>query len=59
MGSSAEPVVIGKISGEEAEKCPICLNTFTTQEVGIPNSCIHTFCCTCLQEWSEVIVKFK
>jgi hypothetical protein len=41
------------------QKCPICLKTFTTQEVGIPDCCTHTFCFTCLHEWAEEIVKFK
>jgi PHD and RING finger domain-containing protein 1 len=34
-------------------KCPVCSATFTTQEVGTPDTCDHTFCATCLQEWSK------
>jgi hypothetical protein len=28
---------------EDSEKCPICLHTFSTHEVGIPDTCNHTF----------------
>jgi hypothetical protein len=40
-------------TGPEPVKCPICLREFTTQEVCTPESCNHTFCVHCLQEWSE------
>ncbi|XP_023704168.1 PHD and RING finger domain-containing protein 1-like isoform X2 [Cryptotermes secundus] len=54
MSPSGEPVVnVISSSDAGAEECPICFNTFTTQEVGIPDCCKHTFCCTCLEEWSE------
>jgi hypothetical protein len=53
--TSDEPVVNAKSSSDEAEECLICLNIFTTQEVGIPNCCNHTFCCTCIQEWSKAL----
>jgi PHD and RING finger domain-containing protein 1 len=53
MSRSGEPVVNAKSSSDEAEKCPICLNAFTTQEIGLPDCCNHAFCCTCLEEWSK------
>jgi hypothetical protein len=34
-------------------KCPVCSATFTTQEVGTPDTCDHTFCAACLQEWTK------
>jgi hypothetical protein len=40
-------------TGREPVKCPICLREFSTQEVGTPESCNHSFCADCLQEWSE------
>jgi hypothetical protein len=40
-------------TGGQSVKCPICLCEFGTQEVGSPESCNHSFCADCLQEWSE------
>ncbi|XP_069696612.1 serine/arginine repetitive matrix protein 2 isoform X2 [Periplaneta americana] len=40
-------------SDGQSEKCPICLRNFTTQEVGTPEACDHSFCVDCLQEWSK------
>ncbi|XP_066466845.1 PHD and RING finger domain-containing protein 1 isoform X2 [Tiliqua scincoides] len=40
-------------SDEDAEKCPICLNTFRDQEVGTPENCAHYFCSDCIVEWSK------
>jgi hypothetical protein len=40
-------------NGGQAEKCPICLCEFGTQEIGTPDCCNHSFCVPCLQEWSE------
>ncbi|KAJ6664956.1 hypothetical protein lerEdw1_005187, partial [Lerista edwardsae] len=40
-------------SDEDAEKCPICLNTFRDQEVGTPENCAHYFCSDCILEWSK------
>jgi hypothetical protein len=37
----------------DSEKCPVCLENFTTQVVGIPDICDHTFCASCLHEWSK------
>jgi hypothetical protein len=31
--------------------CPVCLNNFTTQEVGTSDTCDHTFCVLCLKKW--------
>lgn len=38
---------------DQAEKCPICLKTFKNQEVGSPESCDHSFCIDCIQEWAK------
>jgi len=46
-------------SDGQSEKCPICLRNFTTQEVGTPEACDHSFCVDCLQEWSRVFITFK
>lgn len=40
-------------SDDQAEKCPICLLTFKQQEIGTPESCDHTFCADCIQEWAK------
>uniref|UniRef100_A0A915KTT9 PHD and RING finger domain-containing protein 1 n=1 Tax=Romanomermis culicivorax TaxID=13658 RepID=A0A915KTT9_ROMCU len=36
------------------ETCAICLNNFTNQEIGKPETCDHTFCLDCIIEWSAV-----
>jgi hypothetical protein len=59
MSRSGVRVVNAESSSDETQQCPICLNTFSTQEVGTPNSCNHIFCCTCLHEWSKVSVTLK
>lgn len=39
-----------------AEKCPICLLAFTSdQEIGKPAVCEHIFCFPCIHEWSKVV----
>ncbi|XP_071955461.1 uncharacterized protein [Antedon mediterranea] len=43
----------GYESDEDAERCYICLLTFRDQELGTPESCDHTFCLECIQEWSK------
>ncbi|NXB12176.1 PHRF1 protein, partial [Cnemophilus loriae] len=40
-------------SDEDAENCPICLNTFRDQAVGTPENCSHYFCLDCIVEWSK------
>lgn len=40
-------------SSNGRDKCPICLFTFTTQEVGKPENCDHKFCAICIEEWSK------
>lgn len=37
----------------DSGKCPICSATFTTQDVGTPNTCDHIFCAACLEELSK------
>ncbi|XP_077177484.1 PHD and RING finger domain-containing protein 1 isoform X1 [Paroedura picta] len=65
METSAEPSVhlvkektpfnqgAGSSSDEDAENCPICLNTFRDQAVGTPENCAHYFCLDCIVEWSK------
>ncbi|KAG1711244.1 PHD and RING finger domain-containing protein 1 [Nymphon striatum] len=36
------------------EKCPICLEKFKNQELGMPENCDHTFCLECIVEWSKI-----
>jgi hypothetical protein len=36
------------------EQCAICMENLTTQEVGVPENCEHTFCLVCLIEWAKV-----
>uniref|UniRef100_S4RH79 PHD and ring finger domains 1 n=1 Tax=Petromyzon marinus TaxID=7757 RepID=S4RH79_PETMA len=43
----------GLSSDEEGDSCPICLNGFRVQAVGIPESCQHAFCLDCLLEWAK------
>ena len=37
------------------QSCPICLNDFEEQQIGLPNNCRHAFCIDCILEWSKVI----
>uniref|UniRef100_A0A8C6VIB1 PHD and ring finger domains 1 n=1 Tax=Naja naja TaxID=35670 RepID=A0A8C6VIB1_NAJNA len=51
-----KPQLNGRInssSDEDAENCPICLNTFRDQAVGTPENCAHYFCLDCIVEWSK------
>ena len=36
----------------ESPICIICIEEFTTKQVGITDTCGHKFCASCLQEWS-------
>ncbi|KAM8892972.1 uncharacterized protein phrf1 isoform 2-T3 [Spinachia spinachia] len=40
-------------SDEDAEKCPICLNSFSSQPVATPESCEHYFCLDCILAWAK------
>ena len=42
--------------GAAERKCYICLNPFTGQDIGSPESCadVHYFCLECIEEWSKV-----
>lgn len=51
-GTSAD--LAGMSSDEDAEKCPICLNSFNSQPVATPESCEHYFCLDCILEWAKV-----
>ncbi|XP_066526047.1 PHD and RING finger domain-containing protein 1 isoform X2 [Hoplias malabaricus] len=50
---SKSPDFSGMTSDEDAEKCPICLNTFHVQPVATPENCGHYFCVDCILEWSK------
>ncbi|XP_053151580.1 PHD and RING finger domain-containing protein 1 isoform X2 [Hemicordylus capensis] len=54
--AKAKPQLNGGVassSDEDAENCPICLNTFRDQAVGTPENCAHYFCLDCIVEWSK------
>jgi hypothetical protein len=44
---------VANSSDRDSVKCPVCLVTFTTQQVATPDTCDHTFCTTCLHELSQ------
>lgn len=44
----------GMSSDEDSEKCPICLNSFSSQPVATPENCEHYFCFDCILEWAKV-----
>ncbi|CAL1296003.1 unnamed protein product [Larinioides sclopetarius] len=46
---------ISSDEGGEKESCPICLNRFIGQDLGIPESCDHIFCLECIREWAKNI----
>jgi len=41
-------------SDEDADKCPICLNSFSSQPVATPENCEHYFCLDCILAWAKV-----
>ncbi|XP_068579011.1 PHD and RING finger domain-containing protein 1 [Cebidichthys violaceus] len=43
----------GMSSDEDTEKCPICLNSFSSQPVATPESCEHYFCLDCILAWAK------
>uniref|UniRef100_A0A182QZ16 PHD and RING finger domain-containing protein 1 n=1 Tax=Anopheles farauti TaxID=69004 RepID=A0A182QZ16_9DIPT len=43
----------GSGSSGDGEKCPICLLSLHSQEVGVPEVCEHVFCAPCIEEWSR------
>ncbi|XP_077451953.1 uncharacterized protein phrf1 isoform X2 [Stigmatopora argus] len=49
--TSAAPADVS--SDEDAEKCPICLNSFSNQPVATPENCEHYFCLDCILAWSK------
>lgn len=51
-GTSADIAMMS--SDEDAEKCPICLNSLNSQPVATPENCEHYFCFDCILEWAKV-----
>ncbi|XP_061678085.1 PHD and RING finger domain-containing protein 1 isoform X2 [Syngnathoides biaculeatus] len=55
--SEVEDAVLGAVtamsSDEDADKCPICLNTFSNQPVATPENCEHYFCLDCILAWAK------
>uniref|UniRef100_A0A3Q2X8N4 PHD and ring finger domains 1 n=1 Tax=Haplochromis burtoni TaxID=8153 RepID=A0A3Q2X8N4_HAPBU len=50
-GTSADLAMMS--SDEDAEKCPICLNSLNSQPVATPENCEHYFCFDCILEWAK------
>ncbi|KAJ4937796.1 hypothetical protein JOQ06_002426 [Pogonophryne albipinna] len=51
VGTSADPADMS--SDEDADKCPICLNSFSSQPVATPENCEHYFCLDCILAWAK------
>ncbi|XP_077424808.1 uncharacterized protein phrf1 [Vanacampus margaritifer] len=49
----ASTTISAMSSDEDADKCPICLNTFSNQPVATPENCEHYFCLDCILAWSK------
>lgn len=53
MPSPSQTGNVSDMSDGNSEKCPICLLTFSNQDIGTPESCEHLFCADCITEWSK------
>ncbi|XP_077372096.1 uncharacterized protein phrf1 isoform X2 [Festucalex cinctus] len=51
--AKASATISAMSSDEDADKCPICLNTFSNQPVATPENCEHYFCLDCILAWSK------
>jgi hypothetical protein len=49
----AEHSSVDNSNDGDSVRCPVCSIPFTTQDVATPDTCDHTFCAACLQEWSQ------
>jgi len=50
-------LLLSESEGDEDEscpRCPICLARLTSQAVGSPEACDHSFCLECILEWAKV-----
>ncbi|XP_033491032.1 uncharacterized protein phrf1 isoform X2 [Epinephelus lanceolatus] len=50
---AASADLAGMSSDEDADKCPICLNSFSSQPVATPENCQHYFCLDCILAWAK------
>ncbi|UJR22487.1 hypothetical protein I4U23_025540 [Adineta vaga] len=52
MSTKKSVKMVQSLKASSVEECPICLKDFTTQEIGIPENCGHSFCFICLFDWA-------
>ncbi|BFZ04988.1 hypothetical protein BsWGS_08027 [Bradybaena similaris] len=53
QGEEAENAEDSSSGDENCDRCPICLNRLRVQDIGTPESCDHSFCLECIQEWAK------
>lgn len=58
QGEEAENAEDSSSGDENSDRCPICLNRLRVQDIGTPESCDHSFCLECIQEWAKVCILF-
>ncbi len=45
---------LNRVTHSSTQQCIICFEDLIDQQIGIPEHCEHTFCFTCLVEWTKV-----